>query len=316
MSSNWLKSEYYKLTKMQYKNCLDPEEKCTAKAINAHSMQNAQVLDLLEYDGHVIMCIQRNTNDEPRLTFQSVGRNQAGVFSGLCSAHDQLLFRPIDTNPINLASNEHLFLLAYRSVIRELHAKLQSTIKIGHAIDIAGRSEPHSSAELAQIRSIFENRLSNTRAVYEYKRRLDSGYLLNQFDLVHHEIIHFPGAPPTIAASEFFSVDELRILPYRQLGLVLNIFPSSTGTNVVFSFLAEERRISTQYLAQILGEAGNGQKTLISRVLLQHCENFVVSPAYFNTWSEEKRQIILDFIERTIFQNDCSYESENLRLIL
>ena len=54
--------------------------------------------------------------------FKSVGRNDATTFTGLCSEHDRRMFEPIDKATINVLDEEHLFLFAYRSVLRELHA--------------------------------------------------------------------------------------------------------------------------------------------------------------------------------------------------
>jgi hypothetical protein len=41
---------------------------------------------------------------------------RASTFTGLCSPHDAEIFRPIDTENFNPRSQEHLFLIAYRSV--------------------------------------------------------------------------------------------------------------------------------------------------------------------------------------------------------
>jgi hypothetical protein len=54
----------------------------------------------------------------------SAGRNEASTFTGLCSAHDADLFRPIDTRELDVNDREQFFLLAYRSVTREVHAPL------------------------------------------------------------------------------------------------------------------------------------------------------------------------------------------------
>ena len=63
-----------------------------------------------------------------RLTW-SVGRNDAITFTGSCSEHDRRIFEPIDKSPINVQDDEHLFLLAYRSVLRELYAVATGAVK-------------------------------------------------------------------------------------------------------------------------------------------------------------------------------------------
>lgn len=57
-----------------------------------------------------------------------MGRNNATTFTGLCADHDADLFRPIDTNEIDLSSDEHLFLLSYRAVLKEAYMTRKSAI--------------------------------------------------------------------------------------------------------------------------------------------------------------------------------------------
>ena len=38
-----------------FEKCLEPAMACKQKAIRAHSIQNAKVLDLIAVDGHVVM---------------------------------------------------------------------------------------------------------------------------------------------------------------------------------------------------------------------------------------------------------------------
>jgi hypothetical protein len=51
--------------------------------------------------------------DKRALEFESVGRNQASTFAGLCSQHDNALFKVIDSEPLNVDNDEHLRLVAF-----------------------------------------------------------------------------------------------------------------------------------------------------------------------------------------------------------
>ena len=101
--------------------------KCSKKAIQAHSIQNKGVLEEIAEDGHVItLNLVQDLDNGPRLEFQRLGRNKATTFTGLCNKHDTLLFQSIDLNPINTSNQDHLFLLSYRSVLRELHTQYRA----------------------------------------------------------------------------------------------------------------------------------------------------------------------------------------------
>lgn len=55
-----------------------------------------------------------------------------------------------------------------------------------------------------------------------------------------------------------------------------------------------------EYIHDLLENAGTYQKYLLSRTLLLHAENFVVAPSIFDTWSQEKRDAILNFFLKTL----------------
>ena len=58
--------------------------------------------------------------EELSIPFKLVGCNLA-TFSGLCSEHDTLLLRNIDTNEIDPANAEHRFLVADRFILKRQH---------------------------------------------------------------------------------------------------------------------------------------------------------------------------------------------------
>lgn len=106
------KNFIYKTQSEKFSRCFF-SDKCQAKAIKAHSIQNKGVLEELAENGHVIMPqIIQNLDNIPRLEFNEVGKNKATTFTGLCKQHDNMLFKPIDDNPFDPSDEEHLFLLS------------------------------------------------------------------------------------------------------------------------------------------------------------------------------------------------------------
>ena len=109
--------------------CFWPREDCRQKAVRAHSVQNSCILDLLCRDGHVIMPkLDLSPDKPPECVFQPVGRNLATTFTGLCRNHDRELFKPIEAKPIQTSNLQHLFLLAYRAVLKESHDSRKAAI--------------------------------------------------------------------------------------------------------------------------------------------------------------------------------------------
>jgi hypothetical protein len=131
---------FFALRKLKYERCLESTWTCQDKPIRAHSIQNARVLDLIQEQGHVVMPRVKLWNDKPpTYEFERVGRNDASTFTGLCAKHDAELFKTLDTQPLDLSNEQHKRLLAYRSVMRELHTQLEGAQRIQVAHEDAVR---------------------------------------------------------------------------------------------------------------------------------------------------------------------------------
>jgi hypothetical protein len=125
-----LLSSFFKNRGRQMNRCLAPGMNCPNRAIRAHSVQNSRILELLACNGHVKTLSLQASRDNVEIVLEDVGRNKATTFEGFCSQHDTEVFRPIEEGPISINNGQHLFLLAYRAVARELHAFMDATIKI------------------------------------------------------------------------------------------------------------------------------------------------------------------------------------------
>jgi hypothetical protein len=105
--SNQAKKDYFTALNTRFKRCLEPRGSCNLEPINAHLIQKAQTLELLAKDGHVFQFATKHDGGFPSLSVELVGKSKATTFTGLCSNHDQEVFRPIDTRPLEMANMEH-----------------------------------------------------------------------------------------------------------------------------------------------------------------------------------------------------------------
>src|ERR1700674_3309127 len=223
-------------------NCLAPGMSCDQSPVRAHSIQNARVLDLLAVKGHVIAFRLKVSSAGPEIEVTSVGRNQASTFTGLCSEHDTKLFVPLDTKPLDPSDREQLFLLAYRSVTRELHAvtegaariQLAYSSRVEHGVD---RTDDISPAGMGAILNLF-----NAFITYEYRaQNFDEPLLSGTYDSIEHDVIVFDNQPPTIAVSALFSLDEMQ-KEDDIVRVVLNVLPVDTQRTIaIFSYTREDR---------------------------------------------------------------------------
>ena len=83
---------------------------------------------------------------------------------------------------------------------------------------------------------------------------------------------------------------------------------------ILFSYLSRDSVPAQAFLDRILRSHGQHQRYELSRLILESCENFVISPDYFDTWSEQKAITVREYFVRTTVESDLGYESPDLYL--
>jgi hypothetical protein len=182
----------FKRIKQEYRRCLWPFEQCSRPPCRAHSVQNSRVLEMLQRDGHVVMPVHDLEVDTgPKVSFALVSRNKATTFTGLCSDHDSLLFRPIDTMLFDSTNAEHRFLLAYRSVTKGFHA----TLKRGQSAQDFARDflevGPPDPSRVSQSACAARLALYDGYEMYLYWRRLTDSLETKRYDDLRSEVFTF-----------------------------------------------------------------------------------------------------------------------------
>lgn len=288
---------------------------CPNKAIKAHSVQNSRVLDLLSKDGHVIQLQWHFEKDnQPEMRYKSIGRNKATTFTGLCSDHDREIFREIDTKEIDVSDECQLFLLAYRSVLRELHATMDAavTVQTGYQKRVELGIDPENEPSDAGIEAVYQ--MAQSWRTFRYKCKYDD---IND-NSNYKELINFIRVikveQPAIAASVFFGIGKYT---GREdiIGVTVNVVPQEERkTLIIVSYLKEHRSVTEEYLSKLFIADGHYFNYLLSKLLLKHGENFVINPNYYEMWLPVKKEKIQHYFQRTLFDGDHDEESEHFYL--
>lgn len=274
---------------------------CLKKAIRAHSVQNAGVFDLLSERGHIVALRPASLKDASSIRFERIGRNKASTFTGLCTAHDNEIFRPIDSQPFDFSNQVHLLLLAYRSITRELHAATNAKAKAQKEFDHYVRAGTLVGDNLTSLGLLSINMAGNWDSVLSYRAQFSNGYFEDGkcADLVHNVIL-LGDQLPAIAVSSLFSFD--CVLSNCRTYIVLNVFPTTTNeTAVVFSYLPTDADRVRQFLKEILKQTGERQMRALSSLIIRYVENFFISPQLYNSWNKEKVKDIEDAFDKTLF---------------
>lgn len=314
---NELKSFIYTQLKKKYNKCLWPKSDCTENCIKAHSIQNGQILDQLASKNHVVMAVpKQNFNTGPEIEFKQVGRNQATTFTGLCQKHDSELFRPIDINEFDVSNQQQKFLIAYRSVLRELHTRIKAAIDsqtIYQNFVELGKCDPNNLKEPRMLDAT--EKIINASEGYKYKQVYDNIYNSNSFTEIEHECIRIERNCPLAVSSLFDPIK--RIIGRKRLEpkfIVLNVFPQKQDTIILLSYLRDHQEDLRPYANEILNASGEYQLYLLSKTLLRYCENFVIFPKHFKGFSQQKIDAIKNFYLATVRQIDLDHNDQNLML--
>ena len=247
----------------------------------------------------------------PLLEFKSVGRRNASTFGGICGKHDNALFSEIDDGDPDMGNPKHTFLLSYRSVLREYHEKVRVwrafQVAYVNAVEAGTCVSTRDKGCIHGLLPVIE--LGKAQFCIGYKNALDGVLETENWSLLAHRHFCIPDQEPTVAVS---ATTDLGILGSPTF--TLNVFPTKQGTVVLFSTRRQHSSQVFGYVDRILSSDSWLQKYLLSKLILQSCDNFVVHPDYYDAMSEKKKRAILTFYGRTAIVNDEDYEDECLFL--
>lgn len=304
--------------KTGFDRCFWPGGKCRNKAIRAHSIQNAGVLDLLCKNGHLFVPnVGLEIDSGPFFKFEEIGRNKATTFTGLCDKHDNKLFEVIDKNDFSSSNILGLFLIAYRSVLRELHAKMKAGVDIqshySRGVEL-GKFNPEVRDQPMMMATMA---LAEAYMFYLYKFQYDQIYLKNDFDKIEHKVEFIADIQPSVAVSSVYSyIDNMRLSKDTKdpKCIVLNIFPQNNGLYVIFSFIKRHRNHLLPYINKFHKQEKYYKLYLLSKLILTHCENIVLSPNFYRTLSEARLEAIKKYFMGNMLGKKIDYEDYNLYL--
>lgn len=306
-------NHFFKVHSISTDSCHEPTETCEQKAIRAHSIPSGTVLNRLTHEGHVIMPQLKLKMPPPaEIKFKRVGRNKATTFTGLCSKHDNDIFRPIDDALPDLTDNLHLFLLAYRAVLREYHIVLQNAVRFQSTYQKRVEVGLSPGTEPCDFGMFATAHLCNAFECYKYKRYFDLAYLANDWSQLEHHVVILKNQSPSIAVSSMFSLDDIDA-PETPC-IALSIYPTELDVAVVFSATTYDAPFANDYLNRLLTSKSHYQKYLISKLVLQSCDNFIITPQYYDLMPQDRNYAICQFYVDTVLSNAEDYEDERLYL--
>lgn len=310
------KNAFFSSIKKKFSRCLEPTWSCDSPSIRSHSVQNASALSQIEEGGHVVEMRMNFSTEPPRPEFRSIGRNEASTFPGFCQQHDTEIFKPIDTKPLDIEDAEQLFLLAYRSVSRELHAIMDGAVRVQGGLNFLVKRGEVRPDETSRPMVEATVQLLKSWGMYKYRLKFyDSTLVHNRFSEIKHSVFTIENEKPVLAASSFFSVKPPKRPGHLFPGVSLNVVPlTESRAAVVFSYAPEHSGDVRRYIAPIILAKDHARKHRLSEMIIYRAENFFISPSKVASWSDDKRRAIEATFYESMLQDADPVENEQLML--
>ena len=198
---------------------------------------------------------------------------------------DTLLFHPIDTNEIDPLNAEHRFLVAYRAVLKGLHAALA----VGQMVQLcfqAGVEFGQFPKDGPEMRLATERVLAAMQMA-EFSQSFHQAYITTAWDAISHLALCISTPSPAVAASGVCLPTEAQTLKRKdQPLLVFSIFPQKDSLYVQFSWHPEADAVMRAVTTDIVSASGERQLYLLSKFILKYTETFTLKPSIYESFSK------------------------------
>ncbi len=290
------------------KYCLHPEasrDNCKGRIIKAHTIQRNGGLNKIATNGHVyyfdnnIMSIVKN-NGFAKLKL--TGIKEATTFTGFCSLHDNETFKPLEDHEFR-NTYEQTFLLAYRAICKEIHAKnfqLSLIPQIRETDKGKSLSEQIITQDFCGLNQKGADK--GLEDLMIYKKEYDAKLISNNFDDLHHYIIEIDETPDILCSGAFYpeidfngqvlqSTDDFNNLSIKLDLITFSIICTDSGGAIVFSWIGESK-INNKLVASINSLPHSEISNKIIEFAFEYFENIAISPSWWDNLNDDTRSKI------------------------
>ena len=142
----------------------------------------------------------------------------------------------------------------------------------------------------------------------------DQALISEDYDKVLYDVIYMTHDAPTLVVCSLFSIDGVS-RDGDWVRTTLNVLPLNENESVaVFGYLPSDATLARPSLGLVLNSTGYQQKYLLSKKILNGCQNFVIFPTHYDKWAPDKRAAITEYFVKTLLTGNLDHEDELLYL--
>jgi hypothetical protein len=248
---------------------------------------SAEIGDLVRNKGQIL----------PRL----VGINDASTFWGFCQAHDTSTFAPLETHPFS-ATDEQVFLLAYRPLCKELYLKrwFLDSLNIARSTD-QGRPE-HEQLQIQEYVHLTGIGVrAAIRDLLAHKLEFDTELLANSFARIRHVTVHLDRVPDVLCSGiiqphltfDGRQIQNLADVNHRLQFMAVSAIATEDRGAVVFSWRPDSDLAANALIDSLLALKADAIPHAILRYVISEFENTYFRPEWWETRSSVERDAIV-----------------------
>ncbi len=304
-----------------WKGCFIDDKECS-EVVKAHSIQNNRVLNELSENGHVLTS---EVNEESilenlKMKFKPTGRRKATTFPGFCGYHDQLIFRSIELIEYSPENSKQNFLYALRALAREYQVKKSAHYMIGEILGLINNNKfeeinPRYKKNenfmdeviVNDLRHYYFSYLNGSEDALErlelFRERMKKNLINDEYgELITDTIVLEKRGYLAVSSITMLEEDlngrvinNIGDLSYPLAPLFINVFPQGNKT---FVLLSHFKRNSNRYKFirnDLMKRNIDEIEVIISNIILSNCENFALSPSWWQRKTKKEQKQFIDF---------------------
>ena len=272
---------------------------CSGKVIESHTLQRSGSLKAIAKQGHVYKYLFSG-DENPILKVSLVGIKKASTFPGFCSKHDCDTFSPIE-NKIFSADEEQCFLLAYRSIVYELHCKC--TASYPHEIlDLASQGKSYAmQQEVYKWFIAWQQGTANAQnELMEEKLAADESLLKQSYQDYSHLVIMLDRPPPIVCSGVFNPEYDLRgrkLIDLADLNtpadrVAFNLISLDNAGAAILSWCKSRCRVTDGFIETIEDQRQSDLADLILVCAFDWLENLYLNPEWWDKLPETTQRYL------------------------
>ena len=301
------------------RECLHPEapKHCEGKIIKAHTIQRNGGLSKIARDGKVYALFTKVRLQETGLVMKLQGIGQASVFTGFCQYHDNMLFRPIEDQPLE-TSQRHALLLTFRAISRELYAKERAYELIPYNKSMDRGKDLLTQYAIQENQSLYGLGVeTGLRDLRHYKALLDNAILTENCSNVYYYAIILDRIPDAMCSGAISPecdfqgnvLQDLMKLDSILDSMAFSLLATDKGGIAYFAWITEGVK-NRQFIASLHSLSDDEVVHAILRFTFEYFENTYISPVWWEELPERTQRKLIERFEASfnVFrsrENEC-----------